>query len=207
MEAVTKERKKRSGRVIPTYLICEELNGQPLYYKGYKQVLSGKKNKEEIMGASGLQIILIAYMVDLLNSNINKKAFWVLSGEAGLHIGFRNNVSSDVCVYEKSKLTPDKITSNYLDIPPKLVVEVDISVELETMTFSDYILSKTKNLLDFGTEKVVWIFTRSKKVFIAEPGKDWYFTDWNNTVLLIEGIHFNVAEYLASEGIEVNESL
>ena len=88
-----------------------------------------------------------------------------------------------------------------------MVVEVDIAIELEAMNSSEYILAKTQNLLDFGTEKVIWIFTRSKKVFVAEPGKDWYFTDWNNSVLLIEGISCNMAEYLASEGIEVKDML
>lgn len=202
MEVLAREKKKRS-RAVPAYLTCEELDGKPLYYKGYKDVLSGKKTKEEIMGASGLQMELISYIVRLLLKLLDEKTYRVYSGEAGLHLSYRNNLSADVCVYEKSKLTSDKITTQYLDLPPKLVVEVDIAIELDTIAFTDYILGKTKNLLDFGTEKVVWIFTRSKKVFVAEPGKDWYFTDWHNPVLLLEGISCNVAEYLAAEGIEV----
>ena len=110
-----------------------------------------------------------------------------------------------VCVYEKSKLTPDKITENYLTIPPKIIIEVDISVELDSMNFTDYILAKTKNLLDFGTERVIWIFTRNKKVFVAEPGKDWFFTDWQNPVMLMDGITCNIAQYLSNEGIVLPE--
>jgi hypothetical protein len=64
MEVQTTEKKKRT-RAIPAYLICEELEGKPLYYKGYKDVLSGKKTKEDIMGASGLQMELISYLVRL----------------------------------------------------------------------------------------------------------------------------------------------
>ena len=202
MEVLTLEKKKRS-RPIPASLVCEELDGRLLYYKGYKDVLSGKKTKEEIMGGSGLQMELISYLVRLLTKLLDEKRHRVYGGEAGLHLAYRTNLSSNVCVYDKKILTPDKITTQYLDLPPKLVVEVDVSVELDSLTLSDYILSKTKSLLDFGTEKVVWILSRNKKVFVAEPGKDWYYTDWHNPVTLMDGIVCNVAEYLAAEGIEV----
>lgn len=204
IDVITKEKKRRSrAHSIPAYLICEELDGQPLYYKGYKDVLSGKKTKQEVVAASGLLLIIAAYFADLIRANLERKKYWVFSGIASIHLDGKNKLNSNVCVYEKDELTPDKIITKHLDIAPKLVIEVDVSVDDSIRT--DYFLAKTQNLLDFGTEKVVWIFTRSKKVFVAEPGKDWYFTDWHNPVLLLEGISCNVAEYLAAEGIEVKE--
>ena len=37
-----------STKKIPSALIYEEWNGTPIYYKGYKDVLTGKKTIEEM---------------------------------------------------------------------------------------------------------------------------------------------------------------
>ncbi len=34
-------------RKVPAYLIYETLNGKPLYYKGYKEVIRGQVGKEQ----------------------------------------------------------------------------------------------------------------------------------------------------------------
>lgn len=119
MEVLTKERKKRN-RIIPSYLICEELEGKPLYYKDYKTVLSGKKNKEDIISASGLQMEIISFLIRLLLKKLDEKKYRVYGGETGLHLAYRSNLSADVCVYEKSILTPDNMTTKYLDISSNL---------------------------------------------------------------------------------------
>ena len=97
MELLGLEKKKKS-RQVPAYLICEELEGTPLYYKGYKEVMSGKKTKEDIMGASGLQMELISYLVRLLITFLDEKKYSVYGGKTGLHLAHKNNLSSDVCV-------------------------------------------------------------------------------------------------------------
>ncbi len=40
---------------VPASLIYEWDDGQPIYYRGYQEVLMGKKTAEEIMGDSTLQ--------------------------------------------------------------------------------------------------------------------------------------------------------
>jgi hypothetical protein len=46
MEAIIIAPKKRERRV-PASLIKEVLDGQPIYYKGYRSVMYGHKNLEE----------------------------------------------------------------------------------------------------------------------------------------------------------------
>lgn len=40
----------------------------------------------------------------------------------------------------------------------------------------NYVNRKTKKLLDFGSDKIIWIFTRSQQVMIAEKSADAWLT-------------------------------
>lgn len=89
---------------------------------------------------------------------------------------------------------------------PKLVIEVDLKIERaeEPLSMPDVIALKNQKLFDFDTEKVVWVFSHSKKILIAENGEDWIISDWNKTLNLIDGIQFNLGQYLEEEGININ---
>jgi len=44
---------------IPKDLIFEELDGIPIYYRGYNEVIKKSKTLEDIMGSSTLQMVII----------------------------------------------------------------------------------------------------------------------------------------------------
>lgn len=52
-------------------------------------------------------------------------------------------------------------------------------------------------------KKVIWIFSYSQQVNIAEPGKDWIVASWHKDIELVNGINFNIGGYLKENGIEV----
>jgi Uma2 family endonuclease len=192
---------------VPAYLIKETIDGIPFYYKGYKQVLSKKKKLEEIMGWSGLQAIIVAFFTELLHQHIDKKRFRVLPGETGNHLGHRNNFSLDVSIFERALLTPQKINAQYIDVPAYCVIEVDITAEWDEGTsLSDlgFISLKTQKLFEFGTQKLVWVLSKSQKVIVATPNKHWEIIDWNEDIELMEGIRFNIGKYLLEEGIDTH---
>lgn len=188
---------------IPKYLIRETIDGEPFYYKGYRAVLTGKKTLEDIMGASILQSYIVSFLFEVLVRLINKQKYRILTSEPGLHIDRRNNLSGDILIYERATLTPDKITTKYADIPAKIVLEVDIKIDETKSSDWDYVQRKTQKLLDFGTEKVIWIFTKTKKVMVATPDAPWLTYHWDNNLEIIEGAMFNIGAYLAEEGIVV----
>ncbi len=68
------------------------------------------------------------------------------------------------------------------------------------MSEYDYIHLKTQNLLDFGVEQVIWVFTTSKKVLIAEPGQDWLIKDWGKKIDVL-GLEFSVEKLLKEEDL------
>ena len=64
---------KHRSRKIPSKFMREEVNGKSYYYKGYKSVLYGTKQIEEIMGSSSLQSFLVGFIYGTLFSKTNRK--------------------------------------------------------------------------------------------------------------------------------------
>jgi hypothetical protein len=115
-------------RSIPASLIYETLNGRPLYRKGYKEVIANLKTPEEIIGSSDLQAIMVSILHGFLFNQINRKKYLLTTSESGLRIATGNNLSNDIAIFDKEKVI---IKGKYFDIPPKVVIEVDVKIELE----------------------------------------------------------------------------
>lgn len=198
---VVDRKRKPKIRKIPPYLVYEEMNGKPLPYKGYLDVLSGKKKFEEIMGSSSLQSIII-YIIGLyIGNNINRKKYYVGSNEAGLHIGHGENLANDIAIYERANTVLD---DKYFIKAPKIVIEIDIKIDLSETEWTnewDYVIEKSNKMIDFGTEKVIWITTKSKKIFVGSPTERWYMVDFDEDIPLFDGVVLNLAQLLTDEDI------
>lgn len=189
-----------TSRSIPEYLVYETLNGRPLYRKGYKEVLANLKTPEEIMGSSDLQAILVSILHGFLFGQINRKKYLLATSESGLHIASGNNLSNDIAIFDKDKVT---IKGKYFDIPPKLVIEVDVKVDLTEFPARelDYFYEKTDRMLDFGIEKVIWITTKSRKIFTASRTTPWLTQNWDTDVTILDDCVLNLARLLADEEV------
>lgn len=184
---------------IPTSLIREIIDGKPYYYKGYQEVLAGNINEEGVMGCSTLQSFIVSYLVRVLFRSIDESKYLVATNEPGLHINKRNNLASDMMIFEYNTLTIDQINLNYAQVPPVVSVEVDTRIELEDVTESKYVALKTMKLLEFGVEKVIWFFTETRQIMIATPG-NWATFHWDYEVVLMPGALCNVGQFLRSKG-------
>ena len=189
------------AKKIPSALIYEIMDGKPIYYKGYRDVLNQKKQIEEIMGASNLQVTIIEYLLMVLYRSIDFTKYRVLTNEAGLHLKKNDNLSADIAIYEKQKLPVSAADKHYISIPPKIQIEVDVEADTEDFNSREgYIYTKTQKLLDFGVEKVIWIVSDNKKILIATPNENWQVIDWHKNIDVIEEISFCVGKYLKDEG-------
>lgn len=56
-------------------LVYEVLDGRPLYYRGYEDVLAGKKIPEDIMGSSSLQWVLISYFMRIMLRQLDETKY------------------------------------------------------------------------------------------------------------------------------------
>ena len=200
---VIEKKRKPKIRKIPPHLIYEEMNGKPLPYKGYLSVLSGKKNLEEIMGCSSLQSALVYVLGLFIGVNINRKKYLVGSNEAGLHLSLGDNLASDIAIFEKDKIS---LNDKYFNVAPKVVIEVDIKIDLAETEWNneiEYLLDKSQKLLDFGVERIIWITTKSQKVFVITTNDKWYVVNYQEDILVLDDCVLNIAKLLEEEEIKI----
>ena len=188
---------------IPPHLVYEVMDGKPIPYRGFQEVLNQAKTLEDIMGSSGLQAYIVSdVLLRFLFKHLPESEYAIVSNEAGLHLGKKTNLSTDIGIYSATVLSPEKITDKYLTIPPLVAIEVDTKADMSQFENpQDYFYQKTKKLLDFGTEKVVWITTVSKKVTVATAHQDWITHDWDKPIALLPGVACPLADLLSKRGI------
>ena len=84
-----------------------------------------------------------------------------------------------------------------------MVIEIDTKADLRKFENpQDYFHRKTQDLLDAGVKKVIWIFTKDKKIWVAEKGKPWLIVDPNYEIEVLDGVSFKLEDLLKEEGIE-----
>lgn len=202
--AETKPRRTRqlSARNIPDALIYEMWSGKPVYYKGYRDVLAGKKTIQEIMSCSDLQGVLVSLLTIYIGNHVNRKKYLLATNEVGLHIALNDKLGNDLVIFEKEKVS--KLKGKYFDVPPKIVIEVDIkadTTEFENGT-DGYIMRKSQKMLDFGVEKVLWIITSMQRVYVIDRNDStWRIVDWSENIAVLDDCVLTIKQLLEDEEI------
>jgi hypothetical protein len=178
---------RKKERKISKALIYEEMDGQPIYYRGYKSVLNKKNTAEGIMGSSSLQMQIARLILKFLYAQIDGDQYFVFSGEAGMHLAKGNNLASDISIYAASQLLHYKFEDKYFNLPPKVIIEIDTKADLSVLQWETYLKRKSQKLLDWGVERILWILTASEQVILIEPNQDWRTRDWSKPVEIVEG--------------------
>ncbi len=164
-----------------------------------KDYLKGEKQLEELTGSRYLQSFIITKLVYFLMSNLSEK-YQVLTNEVGLQFKDKGWRAADIAILETEKLKGIEKNNKYLNVPPKVVIEIDTKAELEDIKDSlGYFYKKTDELLTFGVERVIWIFTDSEKIMIAEKLENWQLLSWSKEIELIEGIKVELASLIDLE--------
>lgn len=190
--------KRKSSRKIPEALIYEIVNGKPIYYRGYRDVLNGKINLEAVMADSILQSWLKAQFTILFGTLLAGKGYEIMTGELGLLLRDGTRRGADVAIYHSENLI---LYPHYSKVPPEVIIEIDIQASLENETEMDYVLQKMDDYINFGVKQVIWIFTSSRKIMTATPIKPWLTLDWDATIETVEGATFNLEKMLEGKKI------
>ncbi|MGN7887355.1 Uma2 family endonuclease [Dyadobacter sp. 22481] len=186
---------------IPASLIFEELDGRPLYRKGYKEVLANNLSPEEIMGCSFIQALIARILSSYFAEILRDKPYLVTSNEGGLHVSLGNNLTNDVAVFDRAMIK-DIFSKKYADVPPKVAIEVDIKIEADQFPDpKDYISRKSEKMIEFGTESVIWVLTDNRKIMVMDRSREWFVCEWDETVPLFDQYQFCLNDLLKKEGV------
>lgn len=64
--------KAEADLLVPEALIYEMVDGQPIYYRGWREVLNNEKTLEQIMPSSLLQAYLVGEIFAILHAQLRK---------------------------------------------------------------------------------------------------------------------------------------
>lgn len=199
MTIATKIPLKRS-RAIPKSLIYEVIDGVNYYYKGYKEVIKNDLEPESVMGYGLFQWMIIKFIIKYFDTCLSDN-YIALGGEGGFHLSHKQNLSLDIIILDKKDIDFNNLQNKYLDVAPKVVIEVDTKAQMPNdITFDYYFQNKTQKMLDAGVSQVVWIFTNIKKTLVAEPNKPWLIVNWVDEIEIL-GNKLVLTELLEKEGI------
>ena len=184
-----KQHRAERARLLKS-LVYEMWDGKPVYYAGYEKVLKGIKTVEQVVSSSLQQGTIVARLVGYLVNLIDLDQYVVATNEVGVQFKKGDWRACNVAIFRLEDLA-DQDENKYAWVPPKAATEVDTKADMGQFDSAfDYYEKKTIKLLDFGVEKVIWLFTKFRKVWIAEAGKDWLIRDWNHPVEVMTGCQF-----------------
>ncbi|MEL6719731.1 MAG: Uma2 family endonuclease, partial [Bacteroidota bacterium] len=106
---------------------------------------------------------------------------------------------ADIAFFKKKQITQldEREQRQFVKFAPELVIEIDIKADADSLdSILDDIHKKTQQLLDFGVYQVVWIFTKSKKITLAQNQLPWMTYDWDADLTLMENVQLNIANLL-----------
>jgi Uma2 family endonuclease len=191
---------QRQQRQFLQSQLIYEMDDKPIYYAGYRDVLTGSKELDEIMGASYLQSYLIEIIQEFLFTHPLRKRFRILASELGIQIDKKKWRSCDIALYEKTRLQGVPFTNKYMSVAPDYVIEIDTKADLSQYQYQhEYFVKKTRQLHEFGVKKVIWIFTENIPVIWESDSADTIIIrdGWNHDVTITEGLTFNLATLYA----------
>ncbi len=206
MTAIVENKPKRPGRLsarsIPPALIYEVWDGKPIYYKGYKDVLAGKKTIEEVMSCSDVQGAIVYALGLYIGIQLNRKHYLITSNGSGLHLGVNDNLANDISIFDRAVL--GKLKGKFFDVPPKVVIEVDIRADVTDFSLKSdgYLINKSQKLIDFGVERVIWVLTEPRKTYVIDRNDPtWYVIDWSEPITVLDDCILNIKQLLEDEEI------
>ena len=182
-----------SDVLISEALIYEMVESKPIYYRGWQDVLKGEKTIEQIMASSLIQSYLVGEVFAATHVAL-RKTYIFGTNEAGLKFKKGDWRAADICLWTKTSLKGTPLHDHYSQIIPEIVIEVDTKADL--LTNPNYYFDKTKHLHKNGVRRVLWIFTSSEQVMIAEKGVKWTVQDWSESVEVADGFMLNVKELI-----------
>ncbi len=191
-------RPSRRQQALLKRLIYEVVDGQPIYYKGYRDVLNGTKTIEDLMGDSSLQAWLKFNLPLLLHPTLSSNGYEITVGEQVLLLGKKHRRDADIAIFRRENFVLDK---HYSKLPPEAIIEIDIEADTQDSSAMAYVHGNIADYFAFGVKKVIWVFTDSEQVMVSTSQQPPQTLGWNGDVEVLAGAIFNIGKLLADRQV------
>ena len=182
-------------RELPTQLIREVIDNKAYPYRGWRAVVAQEKKIEDIMGSSGLQSYILQLLEIFLVRNLNLKEYRFFGNESGNNLEKHTNFAFDKAIYRRRDVPRKEIKPKYINVPPVVVFEVDVDVDPLEESEIEYVHRKIARLLEYGVERVIWIFSGEvRRIIFAEPDREWRTVDWDTDLPIVNDLMLNLRE-------------
>ncbi|MBK9016876.1 MAG: hypothetical protein IPM82_23995 [Saprospiraceae bacterium] len=81
-------------------------------------------------------------------------------GEMGIDLSPIDRRGADISIFNKVNF---KLTDKYADIPPEIIIEIDVRADVGEGIEMDYVAEKTDDYHRFGVKRIIWILRRPRK--------------------------------------------
>ena len=169
---------------ILSSLTYELVNGQPVLYRGHQSVRRGQKTLNELYLVSPQQQQFLSALCFNLHADFGQEYFILSNSQLRLQMDERNYRAIDVAVVKKN--TKKTLDSEVLHQAPEFIFLVGTRASLFDLPHPfSYYHQKAQDLLNFGVQKVVWLFPEKQQLMVASTSrKRWPLQDWNRPVEL-----------------------
>ncbi len=175
---------------IDKQLVYEEMDGKPIYFKNYHQVLLAGVSPSAIMGSSESQFVVISAILKYLYRQLDEQLYWIATNEAGLHLTKGDNSAADIAIFNRKTAPPRAKNFKYQHLPPQVIIEVDIKADTSDFTTPlEYYRRKSQKLLNFGVQKIVWVNTEAETVMFNDELAP---ISWDVPIELLPGFSLTV---------------
>jgi hypothetical protein len=144
-----------------------------------------------------IKSIIVGLISMSITNRINRKKY-TLALYAGIDIDENTEVTFSISVFHKEGLVID---NHYFKVAPKIAIEVDIMVDLDPDDHVDNVMEKAQKLIDFGTEKVIWVRTQNKTIIVFSKTETWTIVNFNTDIVVIDDCVLNLAQLLKDEDV------
>ncbi|MCU0348764.1 MAG: hypothetical protein MUC59_17625 [Saprospiraceae bacterium] len=188
----TKSTVSKPKRAIPQHLIYEVSKGKPIYRKGYKEYLVGDEGLDLFRIDSTFQAWLKFRLSSSIGIQLLEKEHGLLTGPVHIQVQSSKKCVTDLAILRNEDLHLD---DQVISKPPIITIDIDFRQQNSL----EFVFGKIEDYHYFCVHKVIWIFTKNKKVMVAEPGQPWLTLDWSADVEVVQGLVINLEEIVSKK--------
>jgi hypothetical protein len=179
-------------------LIYEIIDGKPIFYSKAHTVMQELLLVDELKFSESSQPGVLSAISQFLWDNLPESEYQIFTNGVGYEPDDSNHLELDIAVCRQAAMKGQSLTKP-LKVAPELVVLKDSVAGIDDPSrLLGYFHEKIKKIMDYGTQRLVWINTISQTITIAEQDNaHWRTVDWEEEMAWIFDLRLSLEDVLS----------